>query len=152
MTTFGTRLKTERKRLQLTQVELAALGGLQKNAQIDYEKGESSPNADYLMKVAQAGVDIGFLFYNTRSGLGASQQVTELLTVLSELPPAQQAMSFAMLNMFRRSAGSTLANTADADAIWRAARLFEQFLSVDDRARTVIETSARGMVALMGAG
>lgn len=55
------RLAEERKRLRLTQTELGELGGVTKKTQLGYEKGLSSPTADYLQRIASAGVDVAFV-------------------------------------------------------------------------------------------
>lgn len=61
MTTFGERLRKERLRLKSNQSEFALIGGVQKNAQINYEKGERSPDADYLQRIAAHGADVLYL-------------------------------------------------------------------------------------------
>jgi transcriptional regulator with XRE-family HTH domain len=58
MNGIGKRLKQERKRLKLTQSALGAIGGVEANAQGHYESGQRLPRADYLFRVAAAGVDI----------------------------------------------------------------------------------------------
>lgn len=58
---FFDRLKEERKRLGLNQDEFAALGGVKKGAQFNYENGSRSPDSDYLTAVAAAGVDVLYL-------------------------------------------------------------------------------------------
>lgn len=55
------RLAEERKRLRLTQAALGALGGVTKKTQLGYEKGLSSPTADYLQRISSAGVDVAFV-------------------------------------------------------------------------------------------
>ncbi|NBB09796.1 helix-turn-helix domain-containing protein [Pseudomonas sp. SLFW] len=58
MNGIGKRLKQERKRLKLTQSALGAIGGVEANAQGHYESGQRLPRADYLFRIAAAGVDI----------------------------------------------------------------------------------------------
>lgn len=52
------RLREERKRLGLTQEELAIIGGVKVNAQSIYERGVRVPNVIYLANIAKAGVDV----------------------------------------------------------------------------------------------
>ncbi|EPJ88100.1 Cro/CI family transcriptional regulator [Pseudomonas sp. CFII64] len=61
MTGIGQRLKKERLRLKLSQSALGAIGGVETNAQGNYENGIRSPRADYLARIAAAGVDVGFV-------------------------------------------------------------------------------------------
>ena len=142
MTSFGNRLKTERQRLDLTQVELAAIGNVTKNTQVSYEGDDNSPTAKYLMAVAARGVDLHFLFYGEYAQLGVSRQITELLTVLNQLPPTQQAMAFAMLNLFLITPNTPQASVEQADEIWRAARLFKKFLHMSAKGKAMVEQAA----------
>ncbi|MFJ3486103.1 helix-turn-helix domain-containing protein [Pseudomonas sp. NPDC090202] len=58
---IGLRLRQERNRLKLSQSALGSLGGVETNAQGNYESGARSPKADYLLRIAEAGVDITFV-------------------------------------------------------------------------------------------
>lgn len=146
MTTFGTRLRTERKRLRMTQPDLAAIGNVHKNAQITYEKDASSPTAAYLARVAQAGVDIHYLFYGVYSDTSAKGQFSDLLAVLHKLPPEHQAVGFGMLSMLSMLLSTdTLAqpDLTRADELWRAVRLYTQFLGLDEKEKQMVEASAK---------
>lgn len=80
MNTIGDRLRAERERLKLSQDEFADLAGLKRNTQIKYEKGERSPDADYLAAVAAGGVDVLFVLFGTRTThAGASPEQSRLL-------------------------------------------------------------------------
>lgn len=61
MTGIGPRLKRERVRLKLSQSALGAIGGVETNAQGNYENGMRYPRADYLSRVSEAGIDIGYV-------------------------------------------------------------------------------------------
>lgn len=65
---LGERLKIERERLGMNQVDFAELAETTKNSQIKYEKGLISPKADYLLAVSQAGVDLMYVLTGKRSG------------------------------------------------------------------------------------
>lgn len=58
MNSIGERLRSERSRLGMNQDELAKVGGVQRSAQSNYERGDRSPDAAYLALVAAAGVDV----------------------------------------------------------------------------------------------
>jgi transcriptional regulator with XRE-family HTH domain len=53
LASIGERLKKERERLGLTQTAFAALADSSKRAQIRYESGERSPDAEYLARLAR---------------------------------------------------------------------------------------------------
>lgn len=64
---FARRLREERIRLGLTQRELAQIGGVRRGSQILYEKGAHPPTVEYLMRIADAGVEISHLIPNSSS-------------------------------------------------------------------------------------
>lgn len=67
MSNLGDRLREERQRLGMNQAELGLTGGVQKQAQLKYEKGERSPDAIYLAAIAHAGVDVLYVLTGSRS-------------------------------------------------------------------------------------
>ena len=90
---MGIRLKSERKRLDLSQHELGAIGGIEANAQGLYERGKRFPNASYLSAISQAGVDVLYVITGTRKVLAVdamSDGDTKLLSELDGLPEEVQ--------------------------------------------------------------
>lgn len=63
----GERLREERERLGLNQEELGQIGGVNRNTQGKYEKGERSPDLGYLAAVAEKGVDVLYVVTGTRT-------------------------------------------------------------------------------------
>ena len=61
MGNFAARLKEIRLQKKLTQEFFAKIGGVTINTQVNYEKGERFPNADYLMRLAEEGLDVKYL-------------------------------------------------------------------------------------------
>jgi transcriptional regulator with XRE-family HTH domain len=53
-------------RLKLSQNALGAVGGVETNAQGNYEGGTRYPRADYLSRIAQAGVDVTYVVTGLR--------------------------------------------------------------------------------------
>lgn len=68
MGTVAERLREERSRLGLNQDVMAGAAGLKRSAQIRYEKGERSPDADYLSAVASLGVDVCYVLTGQHHG------------------------------------------------------------------------------------
>ena len=58
---FGDRLREERVKLGLNQVEFGELGGVTKKTQILYEKNERSPDGNYLAAIAEKGADVLYI-------------------------------------------------------------------------------------------
>lgn len=56
--TIGERLREERQSIGMNQTDLAVHCGVTKNTQLAYEKGDRSPDAAYLARAAEQGVDV----------------------------------------------------------------------------------------------
>lgn len=70
MSTFGDRVREERSKLGLNQIEFAALGGAKKHSQINYEADRSNPSVEYLAQLAANDVDVLYILTGERrSGL-----------------------------------------------------------------------------------
>jgi transcriptional regulator with XRE-family HTH domain len=69
MSTIGSRLEEERKRIGLNQEDFGTSCGVGKHAQINYEKGRRSPDGDYFEKAHGLGVDILYVIAGIRSPL-----------------------------------------------------------------------------------
>jgi len=63
---IGTRLREERERLSLSQTALADRAGVTRKTQFNYEGGERQPDADYLVAIAAAGVDVNYVLFGTK--------------------------------------------------------------------------------------
>jgi transcriptional regulator with XRE-family HTH domain len=79
MNTIGERLKAERTRLGFNQTEFAAVGGVQRRAQLFYEQDERRPDAGYLHAVSRLGVDIQFVVTGISSTQALSEEEAQLL-------------------------------------------------------------------------
>lgn len=76
---FGDRLRQERTRLGLTQEAFAAIGGVKKLAQINYEQGKTLPDAGYLVSLAGVGVDISYVMLGVPANNSLTDDENELL-------------------------------------------------------------------------
>lgn len=83
---IGGRLREERERLGLNQAELGTSGGVQKLAQLKYEKGDRAPDADYLEAVAAKGVDVLYVLTGKRVGAPAPAITSYGRTTVTALP------------------------------------------------------------------
>lgn len=96
MLNIGGRLKKERKRLGLNQADLAALAATSKTSQFNYEKGDRSPDAEYLVAAAGHGVDVLYVVTGARTlqaASGLNDQETQLLEAFRNMPKQQDAVS-----------------------------------------------------------
>lgn len=108
MLNFGERLKEERVRLGYSQADFAAIAGVAKTSQFNYEKGERSPDAAYLAAVAEKGVDVLYVVTGERKPQPADSLTpgeAELLNHYRELPQADQAGAARMVTALAEMAG-----------------------------------------------
>lgn len=85
MSYFKDRLRSERKRLGLSQEKFAALAGVTKDTQLNYESGARKPDSDYLIAICGAGVDSHFLLHGTPSSDELQPEESELLVGFRKL-------------------------------------------------------------------
>lgn len=76
MSTVGERLREVRQGMKLSQTEFGKLGGVLKQAQLKYEKGDRMPDAIYFEALGKAGVDVRYVV--------TGQQMTEAERRLEE--------------------------------------------------------------------
>lgn len=70
---IGERIRAARKALNLSQAEFAALCGVSRNGQANFERGENLPGGDYLLKLAAHGVDVLYILTGQRAALSAEE-------------------------------------------------------------------------------
>jgi transcriptional regulator with XRE-family HTH domain len=100
---FPERLKEERKRLRLTQPQLADIGQITKGSQLNYEKGISPASSNYLELVAEAGIDVQYLLTGIRSETELVPEEKYLLTLYREAsPPLKKAAVAALASGVQR--------------------------------------------------
>lgn len=64
--TFGCLLQAERERLGFSQGQFAAMGGTKTRTLQDWERGSSTPSAEFLSKAAKFGVDVQYVLTGER--------------------------------------------------------------------------------------
>lgn len=100
MLNTGDRLREERVRLGLNQADFAALAGVAKTTQFNYEKGERSPDAGYLAAIAEKGVDVLYVITGNRTPAAAdaiSEAEADLLEHFRLLPEGEQGYTRTMI-------------------------------------------------------
>jgi transcriptional regulator with XRE-family HTH domain len=68
---YGERIRSERKRLKLTQTAFAKAVGVSQTTQVGYETGAHLPNVHYLATAATLGVDILYVVLGKQASLAA---------------------------------------------------------------------------------
>ena len=93
-------MKEERVRLGYNQADFAAIAGVAKTSQFNYEKGERSPDATYLAAVAEKGVDVLYVVAGRRTPAVAdaiSEAEADLLNHFRQLPEGEQGYTRTMI-------------------------------------------------------
>ncbi|KLU26332.1 XRE family transcriptional regulator [Caballeronia mineralivorans PML1(12)] len=110
MDEFSARLRQERRRMKLNQTEFAVLGGVQKQAQFQYEKGMRRPNSDYLAAISAAGVDVHYLLSGQPSTVTLSVDEGALIAGYRELDARERAGVRALVETIVAKPRSTAKN------------------------------------------
>ena len=115
---IGARLREERERLGLTQDVL----GVTPQSQRKYEKGESTPGADYLANFATLGGDILYVVTGRAGGV-LSHEESALLAGYRAMDDRGRAMVLAMIGGYTHPAapsltisGATIGQVVQGDA------------------------------------
>ena len=101
---FASRLKSQRERMGLTQIQLASLLGVTKGAIGNYETGHSSPKAEVLFKVFDVlQCDANYLFQDEMSSLheetATPDEMADLVRKFRKLTPYGQEAVISVLNI-----------------------------------------------------
>lgn len=92
------RLKNERERIGLSQVAFAAVGGVGRTAQVNYEKGERFPDLAYLEAIAKIGCDIQYIVLGEPSSAKINKDEIKLLEKFRSADLQLKAAAMAVLD------------------------------------------------------
>ncbi|WP_323843073.1 helix-turn-helix domain-containing protein [Moraxella sp. Pampa] len=110
---FGTRLKEERARLNLTQPQFAEKIGVSKRTVVDWEQEKSSPTIKQLGLMIEMGMEAYYLLNDFRIGrtIGDLKQLPAYQEMMSvdETMTAQSADEQELLRRFRNADPQTQA-------------------------------------------
>ncbi|OOW80449.1 transcriptional regulator [Xanthomonas campestris pv. vitiswoodrowii] len=95
--TVGKRLKEERKRLGLTQDEMAVQLGLTRYAQLNFEKDINLPGGAYLLAALDRGVDVMYVLSGHRALLDPAD--LRLLSAFNKASPVARSTALAALGL-----------------------------------------------------
>lgn len=96
-------------RIGLSQSEFAAIGGLGKQAQLNYESGARSPDANYLAALTKLGVDVRYVITGERTTQSTTpQEEVELLEGFRQLNEVGKAAIQASINGYLLAGVMTL--------------------------------------------
>lgn len=92
------RLREVREGLGFTQEAFGAVGGVKKQAQLKYEKGERSPDGGYFESIAKIGADVQYIITGQHSAAALEPEVEELITLYRQASLAVKAAAIRVLS------------------------------------------------------
>lgn len=95
MSSIGERLREERDRLGFNQTAFGAIGGVQKQAQLKYEKDEREPGAGYLAAIGKVGADVQYIVTGEPSSGALTDDEKALVNNFRAAPIAVKAAMMA---------------------------------------------------------
>ena len=111
---IGSRLRTERERLGMSQEQLGALAGTRRMTPCRYELGSHLPTLGFLAAVETAGVDVGYVLTGKRSVvalglddtalLGRAMSVVDDLLEKHRFEPSEEVRGRLVLQVLRDAA------------------------------------------------
>lgn len=158
MSTIGSRLRDERKRIGLSQVDCANACGVHRRTQGNYELDKGRPDTEYLRAFAELGADVGYVEFGIRAGqvdnLGATQSrlLACLLTVLGYPDPMKIVLdAYSREQQEVQDAVSKHGDQVNIHLSTRGTQMFASALIVESSAVAVMLAEARELnVSLLG--
>lgn len=93
---FSGRLREERERLEPSQQDFAQKVGISKNRQCQLESASREMRADYLLAVAELGLDVMYILSGRRSSIPVCDREAMLVDFFRQLDQAGQEKLLAM--------------------------------------------------------
>jgi transcriptional regulator with XRE-family HTH domain len=113
----GERIREERESRGFNQTEFGQIGGVSRNTQASYERGERNADTSYLSRLATAGVDVMYILSGQRSQGGATTVLSPDEAVLVDnyrcMPEEKRgtvmevAVALAELGVVKRGSGQS---------------------------------------------
>ncbi|RKU01809.1 XRE family transcriptional regulator [Burkholderia sp. Nafp2/4-1b] len=126
-------------RIGLSQAEFAALGGLQPRAQLNYESGARSPDANYLGALKDIGVDVLYVLTGERTAAVLSDDENEVVGGYRQLGQTGRTAVQHLIRTFLANSPANAANESGVPAERRVKRLAEnRMVGLDDHAADVV--------------
>lgn len=114
---LGERLAEERNRCGHTQVMVAERFDMTARTQIKYELGETGPDAYYLYRIAEMGLDVPYVLSGRRSVIEASNSEGELIAAYRRVDPGiQSALAEVVKRIAQLSRAGSLRRRAEDTA------------------------------------
>lgn len=112
---LGQRIREERNRIRLSQIDFGKLADVSENTQTSYEKGRIPPKADYFIKLLQHNIDVSYLVTGQRSSGDFSFVDQKILGMVHALSHREREAVLSLLSVLT-------GHTIDVEELARQAR------------------------------
>jgi transcriptional regulator with XRE-family HTH domain len=100
---FGEKISKLKKAKKLSQIELANLTGISRDAISKYERGDVLPSVEYAKRIADAlGVSLDFLVSNSEQEEALDNEAVKRIKAIQNLPPQEKEKILSVVDALIR--------------------------------------------------
>ncbi|WP_019102733.1 helix-turn-helix domain-containing protein [Chromobacterium haemolyticum] len=100
---ISARLKQERCRLEMIQIDAAKAAGVSYGSYFSYEKGTCFPNAEVLSNLYAAGFDVTYIITGKRDDSKLSPEAHTFLNQFQQLDPRGQRLALGVMQQIHQN-------------------------------------------------
>lgn len=135
---IGERLRSERRRLGLSQDSFAKAGGVRRTSLYQYEHGDRRPSLDFLLQATSVGLDLAYIIFGERN---------LRLTGALNIEQAELDRILALVDQYARDARGRALATEHRQELFRQLCAMANRKTVEKVDWTAIEDTARAFAA-----
>ncbi len=100
---FGEKISKLKKAKKMSQVELARITGISRDAISKYERGDVSPSVEYAKRIAEAlGVSLDYLVSDSEREEALDSEAVRRVREIQGLPPQEKDKVFSVVDALIR--------------------------------------------------
>ena len=100
---FGEKISKLKKAKKMSQIELAKITGISRDAISKYERGDVSPSVEYAKRIAQAlGVSLDYLVSDSEQEEVLDNEAVKRVKEIQTLPPQEKDKVFSVVDALIR--------------------------------------------------
>jgi transcriptional regulator with XRE-family HTH domain len=100
---FGEKISKLKKTKKMSQIELAKITGISRDAISKYERGDVSPSVEYAKRIAEAlGVSLDYLVSDSEQEEALDNEAVRRIKEIQGLPPQEKDKVFSVVDALIR--------------------------------------------------
>ena len=100
---FGEKISKLKKAKKMSQIELAKITGISRDAISKYERGDVSPSVEYAKRIAEAlGVSLDYLVSDSEQEEALDNEAVRRIKEIQSLPPQEKDKVFSVVDALIR--------------------------------------------------